>query len=334
MAVLYYLTILYNGQGFVKPGQNPWSIESFPRILLDYSLKLLLTIPIWYIVFKLLPPKPVWKRIVVHLLALPVFVLGWKTLYYWTCEQIGYGHLKGYGQVWDLYIPVLFYVLQFALFHVWDYSQRLQEQQQKAAELTQLAHNAELYNLKAQLQPHFLFNTLNSINASLPAREEHTRELITRLADTLRFAMNAAQHDFIPFRQELAFVKDYLALEQERFADRLAVHYTIDDAAMNVPVPPFILQPLVENALKHGIAKKLEGGTVTISAQMQAGTLILNVTDTGVGINGYAQPQLLQKGIGLRNTHLRLQKLFGQGIHIQAAQPQGTSVQFSIPVTA
>lgn len=302
--------------------------------MLDYALKLMLTVPIWFTVFKMLPPKPIWKRIIIHLIALPIFVFGWKFIYYTICEWLGYGHMRGPSQIWDVYIPFLFYALQFALFHVWDYSQRLQEQQQKAAELAQLAHNAELHNLKAQLQPHFLFNTLNSINASLPPREEHTRELITRLADTLRFAMNAAQHDFIPFKQELTFVQDYLSLEQERFADRLQVRYAVDDNTLDVPVPPFILQPLVENALKHGIAKKLEGGTVTVSAKLHDGRLLLNVTDTGAGINGYAQPQLLQKGIGLKNTHLRLQKLFGEGLHIQSAQPQGTSVAFSIPATA
>lgn len=90
MTIAYYLTIVYNGQAWVKEGQSPWSIESFPRILIDYALKLLITIPIWALFFRWLPPKPVWKRFIAHLVALPVFVFGWQTLYYFICEKLGY----------------------------------------------------------------------------------------------------------------------------------------------------------------------------------------------------------------------------------------------------
>lgn len=236
--------------------------------------------------------------------------------------------------MWDIYIPFLLYVLQFALFHVHDYNQQLAQQQKEAAELKQLSHQAEMLSLKAQLQPHFLFNTLNSISASLPKNEEGTRELIARLADTLRFAMNTAQQENILFSEELQFVQSYLALEQERFSDRLQVEYNIDPDVLNMRVPPFILQPLVENALKHGIGKSIGGGVVTVAAQLQAGKIHLSVTDTGAGINGYAPQQLLNKGIGLKNTNLRLQKLYGEAIHIHALKPTGTAVKFSIPAQA
>jgi LytS/YehU family sensor histidine kinase len=185
--------------------------------------------------------------------------------------------------------------------------------------------------LKAQIQPHFLFNTLNSISASLPIEQEPTRKSIARLADTFRFAMNTAEKEQVPFREELEFIQNYLALEQERFTDRLRVIYSVDKAALHSCVPPFLLQPLIENALKHGIGKSIEGGTLELQVRVANQKTYFEIRDTGVGLNGYTKSALLQKGIGLKNTRERLLKLYNEEIQISSLDPKGTTVQFSIP---
>jgi LytS/YehU family sensor histidine kinase len=298
---------------------------------MDYALKLLLTIPIWLVIFKALTQKRVWKQILMHLCTLPLFVFGWKTLFYLLCDFFGFGHLSGAGEVWDIYIPFLFYILQFSLFHVYDYYKQLQHQERIANELRELSLKSEMSILKAQIQPHFLFNTLNSISAGLPREEEHTRECISKLADTFRFAMNTAKKDRIPFKEELSFIQNYLALEQERFTDRLTLKYEIAPQILSASVPPFLLQPLIENALKHGIAKSIEGGSIFVKAQLKHKKLHIEVCDTGAGIDGSSQEELLSKGIGLQNTRLRLQKMFKEELYITANNPKGTRVYFSIP---
>ncbi|HZH63758.1 MAG TPA: histidine kinase [Flavisolibacter sp.] len=332
MATAYYFTILYNVQSSVLASGNFWNGESYSRILLDYSLKLILTVPVWLLIFRVFESIVLWKRIMLHFLTLPLFIFLWKASFYYLCELLGYGHLKGNGEIWDVYIPFLFYILQFALFHVYHYYQQLQEQQRLSAELKQHAFKSEITTLKAQIHPHFLFNTLNSISAGLPIEQEHTRQSIARLADTFRYAMNTAQKEHILFRDELHFIQNYLALEQERFSDRLEVIYSIDPLALDTSVPPFLLQPLVENALKHGIGKSVEGGIIQLSVKIMNDKINYEVLDTGAGLNGYSPKDIFIKGIGLQNTRLRLLKLYNEEITICNNSPKGTKVLFSIPL--
>ena len=263
---------------------------------------------------------------------MPLFIIVWKAAYYFLCDRWAFGHLRGHGEVWDLYIPFLFYSLQFALFHVCDYYQQLQQQQKLSAELKQLAFKSEITTLKAQIQPHFLFNTLNSISAGLPLEEEHSRQSIARLADTFRYAMNTAQKDTIALRDELHFIQNYLALEQERFSDRLEVVYTIDPRALPASVPPFLLQPLIENALKHGISKCIEGGIIQLNIKVGQAKIYFEVIATGAGLNGHRGKNIFQSGIGLQNTRLRLAKLYNEVLQVNSHSPRGTKVHFSIPL--
>jgi hypothetical protein len=332
MATVYYFTILYNVRSFIQPGESIWTGESYSRILLDYTLKLLLTIPVWLLIFRVLEGVALWKRVLIHAFTLPLFVFLWKVTFYYLCDLLDYGHLKGNGEIWDIYIPFLFYMLQFALFHVYHYYQQLQEQQRVSAELKQHAFKSEITTLKAQIHPHFLFNTLNSISASLPLEQEHTRQSIARLADTFRYAMKTAQKEYIPLREELQFIQNYLALEQERFSDRLEVIYDIDPRALDNCVPPFLLQPLIENALKHGIGKSMKGGIIRLNIKVVVDKMKFEILDTGAGLNGYSPKDIFHKGIGLQNTRLRLLKLYNEEIIICNNNPKGTKVLFSIPL--
>jgi LytS/YehU family sensor histidine kinase len=222
--------------------------------------------------------------------------------------------------------------MQFGIFHAYDFWKETERQQEKERALLKLAHTAELNTLKAQIQPHFLFNTLNSISASVPPSQETTRTMIASLADVFRFAMNVSDKEFIPLHKELHFIENFLSLEKHRFGDRLRISFTIDEGLNDFLVPPMLLQPLVENAVKHGIAKSIEGGSVQLSIRHEGGKVHFAVSDTGRGINGTPREELFAKGIGLENTRQRLKRIFGEELCVGPQQPTGFAVSFSLPL--
>ena len=242
------------------------------------------------------------------------------------------GHLQGPGEWWDIYIPALFYVLQFGLFHAYAYYQHLRRAERAQAETERLALATELSALKAQLNPHFLYNAFNTISASTGPEQEHTRDMIAQLSDLFRYQLRANRTELLPLREELDFVNGYLGLERERFGERLT--YRVQIARMDLNdalLPPLLLQPLVENAVRHGIAPRIAGGTVTVSAAADPHTqlLTLSVTDDGGGFD----PATAARGYGLTNTERRLRLLFDTPLRIDSAPGRGTRCSFSIPLT-
>ncbi len=305
-------------------------IDELPRILLDYWLKLVFTIPIWYLLFYRLRSWPLHQRLLLHLLLLPAFLVIWQGVYYTLSDVIGVGRLQGSGQVWDTYIGGLFYAVQFGIFHAYAYHRDLRHQQKREADLRELALNSELAALKAQINPHFLYNTFNTISASVPPEQEHTREMLAQLADLFRYQLRASRTDQVTVADELEFIQKYLDLEKARFGDRLRVHYNIGPDVLDAVIPPMLLQPLVENAVKHGIAPLIEGGDITVQITREAGLLAFRIIDTGKGLNGHRNR--LFEGVGLNNTRLRIEKSVGGQLRITDHQPRGTVVAFELPV--
>lgn len=257
-----------------------------------------------------------------------MFVFGCKALYYSISEALGMYHLVGVGEIWDIYIPGLFYVLQFGILHAYNYYKENQQKLILEGELRHAALRSELSALKAQLNPHFLYNIFNTISASVPKENEHTRHLIAELSDLFRYQLKASQAELVPLKEELDFVQKYLDLEKERFKDRLDISFNIAEGISETMIPPMILQPLVENSIKHGITPLIDGGRIAISVEKIDSKLRFEVADTGVGvkdING-----LFNKGIGLKNTKLRLEKLYNSTLHIEQNQPSGFIVSFAI----
>jgi LytS/YehU family sensor histidine kinase len=207
---------------------------------------------------------------------------------------------------------------------------------------SQLAADARLESLRAQINPHFLFNTLNTITSKARTDPEEARQLLLRLSDFFRYSI---RHDgqFADFAQEYFFVRTYLALEQARFEDRLRVRYDVDPQVLGAQVPVLMIQPLVENAVKHGLAPKVGGGTVTLRARVDplARAVSIQVRDDGVGIDDDTLVGLLDgrgdgdgSGIGLRNISERLGSLFGNRYKMDVkSQPRGgTTVNLRIPL--
>ncbi|QBA64786.1 sensor histidine kinase [Muriicola soli] len=329
-AFLYHITLKYNGYGFTQEAfeQIVSPVSFFRTSGLHYLLFFIASIPVWYIIFVLLRNKALWKRILAHAIALPAFVISTQQIYYQISEYFEWGHLMGRGQVWDLYIPALFYFIQFGIFHAYQYYRENQRKLILEGELRQAALKSELAAIKAQLNPHFLYNVFNTINASLPAENETTREMIAQLSDLFRYQLQATQQELVPLRQELNFVKKYLDLEKARFKDRLKIDIKVEDALMDELIPPMLLQPLVENSVKHGLSSLIEGGTISIYIFKADGKLKFEISDTGIGIKD--KNRVFDRGVGLTNTKLRLQKLYQSKIELLDNSPRGLKIKFSL----
>ena len=193
---------------------------------------------------------------------------------------------------------------------------------EKEVRLQLAVREAELRALEAQLNPHFLFNSLNSIRALVVENPPLAQDMLTRLANILRYNLHRDLMHTIPLASELEAVTDYLALEGVRFEDRLRVEFAIDPAAAQVAVPPMLLQTLVENALKHGIAPLPEGGEILIRAALQTGGMLLEVENTGQ----IAAPKPGATQVGLANTRERLRILYGDGGRLDLANRAGNRV--------
>ena len=201
----------------------------------------------------------------------------------------------------------------------------------RTAQLETRLVSAQLKTLQQQLQPHFLFNTLHAISALMHRDVEAADQTLMRLSDLLRLTLENIGQQEIPLQAELDFLSKYLQIEQTRFADRLVVRFDIQPESLDTLVPNLILQPLVENAIKHGVAKKSGPGHIDISARREGGKLRMEVRDDGVGLSEDALTAL-QKGIGVSTTRARLQHLFGADYRFEFhRQTAGLSVVVVVP---
>ncbi|MBB3836604.1 sensor histidine kinase YesM [Runella defluvii] len=327
---LYCLTLTFNELSYVKMTYGALLLNYAVSQFFDYALKFILTIPLWYFYFRVIPHWKLSTKILLHVFTMLLFVFTWQKAFYFTMDTLGRGHLRGSSQVWDIYIPALIYVIQFGFFHAYEYHLHYQRQKETENALRQASLESELSAIKAQLNPHFLYNVFNTISASVPPEMEDTREMIAKLADLFRYQLKASRVDFVKLKDEMEFVEKYLALEKDRFGSRLQTTIEVDEALMTERVPPMLLQPIVENAIKHGISPKIEGGEVKITIKKSTYDLIVEVTDTGVGLVN--EGEIIGKGVGLTNTKLRLEKMFGKTLHFQQNQPSGFRVWFEIPL--
>jgi two-component sensor histidine kinase len=199
-------------------------------------------------------------------------------------------------------------------------------------ELQELAASAQLTALRAQVNPHFLFNSLNTIAQLISVDPPKAELCVERLAEIFRYMLSRGHAQFVSLADELSIATAYLEIERARFGDDLIVEEKIDQRARQVLLPGLILQPLVENAVKHGISRKIGGGRVTIEAKLENGDLRLAVRDTGVGVReGVA---IYEHGVGLRNVRDRLTRLYGHDYvpEVVSRPGQGTTVSLRIPV--
>jgi len=230
--------------------------------------------------------------------------------------------------VWTLYLIAVFYLLQFLLIHAYQYHQIHQTALKEKAELKEVALQSQITAWKAQLNPHFLHNLFNSINASIPAENERTRELVIALSDLFRYQSTASQKDLVLLKDEVAFVTNYLDLMKVRLKDRLQIQISVDDDLLRFSIPPMILQPLIENAITHGVSPKVGASKVSVIVKRMGEHVRFEITDTGVGIK--SETDFWNKGLGLKNTKERLKHLYDADLRVEPNPPHGTKVSFVI----
>jgi two-component system LytT family sensor kinase len=204
--------------------------------------------------------------------------------------------------------------------------------EKKLEEQERLLAEARLAALTSQINPHFLFNTLNSVSSLIRTDPNQARVMVMRLSKVLRRLLRKHEN-FSALRDELSFIEDYLAIEVVRFGDKLRFEKDVAEDTLDLLVPSMLLQPLVENSIKHGLSSKVEGGTIRIQTHRAASRLHLLVEDDGVGIPEAKLATLLDHGIGVSNVHERLQVLFGNEYRmwIDSQPGKGTRIQIEVP---
>jgi len=307
--------------------------------LLSHYLMALFSIPVWFLISRILADKKWPFHFTGHLAGAVSYTLIWlqsflALFHYLFGEAVWQQSQLFMIKYWLMHEAVIVYAVFVGIFYLRRSQQQLREKEQREAGLRLHTNQMELAILKAQLNPHFLFNTLNSINALVGSDPEAARRVLAQLAEVLRYSLESDRRVLVPLAEELRFVETYLTIEKARFGKRLQVKMEIDESVKPMLVPPMILQPLAENAVKHGLAPKENGGELALRVQRQKDHLEFEVADNGVGTTGTPVHDLLNQGRGLHNTDLRLRKMFGDASALQLNNgKEGFRVKFHIPIT-
>lgn len=269
----------------------------------------------------------------VHLAAALATVSAWALAA--TAVAVGLGWPADYGYTWEtmlgrylgrrLHLNLLIYAALVGAHHALEYRRRLQEREAAAAELRTRLAEAQLQSLRTQLQPHFLFNTLNAVSVlALKGETQCVVRMLSRLSELLRLTLDGAPGQEVSLRQELSVLERYVDIERVRFADRLEVRVDAAPVTHDALVPALLLQPLVENAIRHGIAQTVGAGRVHVRAERRGGRLWMEVRDTGPG---FPPAGVQREGIGLANVRARLACLYAdEGRFTLENAPEGGAV--------
>lgn len=268
-----------------------------------------------------LAKTPAWRLLLTHLTAAIVLTFFWvkigdiiahqlEPLPKWQDVHPQYAYRTGllYGA------GVFYYLLSVAITYALMAQRASQEAQERAVESIARAREAELSALKAQINPHFLYNSLNSISALTSIDPSRAREMCVALADFLRLTLGMGEKRVIPLDEEVSLLEKYCAIEKVRFGNRLTVKTEIEDDAKSCLLPPLLLQPLFENAVVHGIAQMPEGGWIRLKAARNTGRLSLTVENSWDPEAGSSR----RNGVGLKNVQRRLEARYGNEAQLQA----------------
>ena len=209
------------------------------------------------------------------------------------------------------HVKLLVYLFILGTFYILDYYRKFREREVRSLKLENQLNAARLEVLKIQLHPHFLFNTLHAVSALIPDDPDAADRMIGLLSDLLRVTLDSSKKQEVPLKEELEFLNLYLEIEEIRFQNRLKVEINVNPGMYDVLVPSMLLQPLIENAIRHGISPKAEGGKVEINIRGINDEVLIEIIDNGIGIKE-SDHNKLKKGFGLSNTRERLHQLYGE----------------------
>jgi len=307
------------------------------RILLDVSFGLLFTHILRILILRLNLVPPIFGKQWIHLFVVALFIC--LTYSYFSSTVVEW--LQLYDPKIKATIPERFFLniandspiilVWLSIYYLWHYFENTRNAKIDSVRMESLVKELQLKTIKSHINPHFIFNALNSIRALVDENPERARKAITELSNILRSSMQAEKIETTRLERELSIVKDYLELEQIRFEDRLKVEYDIDEDTLDQQVPPMMLQTLVENAIKHGISKQISGGIIRIHSDFTDDHHELIIENTG-HLNDKINPD----GFGIESTTERLKLLYGNDASFQIKNLNNNMVQARVilPVNA
>ena len=305
-------------------------------VLLNAHAGWLLTIPL-RTVFQWARKQPVPKMLFFILASSYTVAILWtiaKNLTYWEIYKHGYRPEEPFMYLSGTLNSFIMIGCWTGLYFGIKNFQMLQEVKQNALTATTMAHQAHLKMLRYQLNPHFLFNTLNAISTLVLMKENKTAEkMVSRLSEFLRYSLDNDPIKKVPLGQEIKVLHLYLEIEKVRFDERLTVTWDVNERCEQALVPSLLLQPIIENSIKHAISKMPDGGQIEISARLFGRDLLLDVADNGPGADIKNGQLEREKGVGLANIKDRLQSLYNKNFAftIEPNQPKGIRVRLRIP---
>ena len=305
----------------------------------DWYVWAVLSLPIVWLARRFPPHRRNWsKLVVIHLAASLAACLSYVLI------RAAVGQLQNpllgmtttfWGTVRSLllknaFFNLLIYWVIVCVSLAFDYYRKFRDREVRAADLERRLAEARLMALQMQLNPHFLFNTLHTISALMHKDVEAADSMVARLSELLRLALENTDANEVPLADELGFLQRYLEIEQTRFGDRLTVKLEVAPETLSVPVPNLLLQPLVENAIRHGIEPQRRPGVITLRAAREGEWLRLQVSDNGGGVPA---GKTIEEGIGLANTRARLHHLYGAAHRFECARSAegGFEVRVAVP---
>ncbi|HVR36952.1 MAG TPA: histidine kinase [Methylomirabilota bacterium] len=307
--------------------------------LADWYVFAVLSVPtIWLALRFPLEGRRWGRNMAVHLAASGLFSLAYMILRAWVGQwQAGWNDFS--PAFVEVFRPLLVKTWHFNLLvywvivcvsHAFDYYRKYQERLMRTSELEARLAQARLHALQMQLNPHFLFNTLHAVSSLMHQDVEAADRMITRLSDLLRVALEGSGEHEVPLQREITVLRRYLDIEQIRFGDRLQVDFDLPPDTVDAAVPNLVLQPIVENAIRHGIEKQTRPGRIELHAARDREMLILTVRDNGAG---FAPAPARPEGVGLSNTRARLVQLYGsaQSLDLRKLPEGGSEATIRLP---
>lgn len=314
----------------------PWSF-ALGRSLADWYVFALLSLPAFWMARRFSLGDQRWAlNLVTHLAASALFSVAWMALraaleVWFTrgdANAVSFNAAFNRALVTTFFYNLLIYWVIITVGYAFDYYRKFSERAVRAAELEKRLTEARLQALQMQLNPHFLFNTLHAISALMHQDVEAADRMLVKLSDLLRRALDTTNTQEVTLREELEFLRNYAAIEQTRFGERLKIEMEVAPETLDALVPNLVLQPLLENAIRHGIEPHARDGRIAIHVQRENDLLRLEVRDNGGGLNGS-----VVEGVGLSNTRARLKQLYGtrQSFALANAPDHGVVVTVLLP---
>jgi two-component system, LytTR family, sensor kinase len=348
IALLLLLTVVFASQVYWAGYVKPWTMAFWQESVYWFSWGVLAPF-VFMMCSRLYRGARAWTRYALGLSLGAILVIALQPLLaevvgfaqWWLGWQLSIAKNAPPPMAQDLYFKTMrnaginlpVYAGFVLAWHAVTHYRESRDRQLQAAKLESLLHQAQLQALRSQLNPHFLFNTLHSIAELVHENPKLAEQLILRLGELLRRLLESSSLTEVPLAEELDFIRAYVEIEQMRLGERLQVTWDVDPETLQAKVPSLILQPLIENAIQHGIAPIARSGSLVIRAIREGSFLHLQVRDTGPGLTPETESSQRGTGIGLTNTQQRLQRLYGERQSFKLAADNGLIVNVRIPLS-